>query len=163
MLIDTATNKKEGICAQVRVQIQQELALTREAFAASLVLINDDTVPLINITVCIRITRVDDPSKADKTLFFVIGDPNPVIQGGVNGSGFIAAASRGTTEWLLMALHEAAPKTLVTYSVGGTITYVSNNALSTIELIPDTITVHPDPSLQIKYFWEVIFCAVYNV
>ena len=152
---NAALQDKAGTCVQVRVQIDQQLALTRVAFQGSLVLDNSGTVPLENISVVLQIWAHDDVTQTNvaETLF-VIGMPTTTITSGVNGAGSLAGGSTGQATWLFMALREAAPITNTLYDVGGQINYTISGVLYTATLLPDTITVIPDPALDVKYFWQ---------
>ena len=77
-----------------------------------------------------------------------------VRAGGVDGRGTVPGKGTGKSEWLFMALREAAPQTTTYYDVGGWMSYVLDGALLNITLFPDTIAVQPDPLLDVKYFWE---------
>lgn len=143
--IDETNNEKSGVCVKVRVRIEQEATITRTAFNAQLQLQNDGDTPLTNISVVIYIYEHNDANKTSKTHLFVIGDPDPTFLGGVNGSGRVLPKSSGTSEWLFMALSEAAPTKNVDYDVGGTLTYTIDGVPLTVDLFPDTITVAPSP------------------
>ncbi len=155
-------NDKAGVCVQVRVKLDQALTLTRVAFVASLELQNDGTEPLTNITLEMRIYRSGDANKTLQNHLFVIGDPSPVFQGGINGSGVVPAQSSGLTEFLFMPLREAAPTENVAYSVGGTLSYAVDGVVLVIDLFPDTITVVPDArwgQIKEKNVNVVLSCA----
>ena len=152
---NAALQDKAGTCVQVRVQIEQQLALTRVAFNGGLVLDNSGTAPLEQISVVLDIWAHDDATQTNvaQTLF-VIGTPSTTITNGVDGSGTLAGGSTGQATWLFMALREAAPVTNTLYDVGGQINYTLSGVLYTATLLPDTITVVPDPALDVKYFWQ---------
>ena len=52
------------------------------------------------------------------------------------------------------AISEAAPESDRFYDVGGTLRYSLDGENITIPLLPTLITVTPDPSLLVHYFWE---------
>ena len=66
-----ADDDKEGVCAKVRIQILQKLAITREAFRARLELENGETDKLTNIRVEIKIN--DGVPKNYSNHLFAIG------------------------------------------------------------------------------------------
>jgi hypothetical protein len=153
--VETELEKEEaGVCVKVRVKIEQELSLTRVGFLGELQVTNDGDQPMTNITVTLRVTEFGDDKKTNVIDRFVIGDPDPIFEGGTNGSGIIAAKSSGDAKWLIMALREAAPNATRRYNIGGLLTYVVGGGTFTMNLYPDTITVLPDPRLHVKYFWE---------
>ena len=62
----------QGVCAKVRIQLQQRLAITREAFRATLVLENGESHTLTNIRVVIHID--DAITKTSSNHLFSIGE-----------------------------------------------------------------------------------------
>ena len=152
---EAATNDIAGTCVQVRVKIDQQMAITQLAFEGVLELDNSGTAPLEQISVVLDIWAHDDATQTNvaQTLF-VIGTPSTTITNGVDGSGTLAGGSTGQATWLFMALREAAPVTNTLYDVGGQINYTVSGVQFTATLLPDTITVVPDPALDVKYFWQ---------
>ena len=64
--------EKEGVCAVVRIRIEQEIALTRDAFLAKLEIENMETFDLQRIQMEFLITDVS--SAIESTLLFIIGN-----------------------------------------------------------------------------------------
>ena len=60
----------------------------------------------------------------------------------------------GSAEWLIIPYSEAALESDHVYDVGGTLRYSSDGSNITVPLLPTVITVRPDPSLLVHYFWE---------
>lgn len=144
--------EEAGVCAVVRIRIEQELAVTREAFLAKLEIENQEDSPLEQIEMKIVIT--DSVTGSEATHLFSIGD------GMLSGSLIIASLwslpseMSGAIEWLIIPYSEAAPESSHVYDVGGTLFYVLEGKNITIPLLPTKITVTPDPSLRVHYFWE---------
>ena len=144
---------EEGVCAVVRIRIEQEIALTRDAFLARLEIENMETAELQQIQMDFLITDVD--SGAVSTQLFVIG--NETLTGALrdgDGGWILASGGSGAAEWLIVPLSEAAPTENRLYDIGGSFSYVSSGENITVPLLPTRITVAPDPSLIIHYFWE---------
>ena len=142
-----------GICAVVRIRIEQEIALTRDAFLARLEIENMKVSDLHEIWMNFHITDVT--SGVEATLFFVIG--NETLTGSLtygDGGWILGSGKSGAAEWLVVPLSEAAPTENRNYDIGGSFSYVSNGDNVTVPLLPTRITVAPDPSLIIHYFWE---------
>ncbi|XP_076316874.1 uncharacterized protein LOC143229050 isoform X1 [Tachypleus tridentatus] len=146
--------ENKGVCAKVRIKIQQELVLTREAFEATLEIENGDTSELRDILVVLRITSAN--SNENATEHFAIGDPDLKGILSVDGDGILDPDATGTALWLIIPYPTAAPsEDDVLYDVGGTLYYrVGNGSLIEAPLLPDTVTVKPDPQLFVHYFWE---------
>lgn len=145
--------KEQGACAKVTIKIEQELVLTRNAFIAKLEIQNDGSSPLQNMSVVIKITKLDGTVA---TNVFAIGQPSLTGIGGtdMSGNGVLNGMSSGFAEWLLIPKREAAPTKPAFYDIGGTFSYVLDGILVENPLWPDTIQVFPDPLLEVKYFWQ---------
>ena len=151
--LDQWPEEEEGVCAVVRIRIEQELAITREAFLARLEIENQEHVSLEQMTLEIMITDSNDGSPS--THLFAIS--NETLSGSLVRAGdswTLMSGESGSVEWLIVPLSEAAPETDRVYGVGGTLRYTIDNENLTIPLLPTLITVTPDPSLLVHYFWE---------
>jgi len=155
-----------GVCAQVKLQIEQEAVLTRKAIGATLEIFNQsDTFPLENLNVTISIYGPDGNLANDK---FVILDPelsaiqvvgpDPVLD--TNEMTFprvawrMEANSTGRARWVILPLDSAAPDEPLIYSVGGVFTYTSGGVPSAARLEPGPVRVYPNAKLRLKYFHE---------
>ena len=142
-----------GVCAVVRIRIEQELAVTRVAFLAKLEIENKESSLLTQGS--LEILIVDTDTGAQSTHLFAIS--NETLYGSLtatNGGWSLPSESSGKVEWLIIPYSEAAPKSDRTYDVGGILKYSVDNENITIRLLPALITVTPDPSLLVHYFWE---------
>ena len=146
------TPPQSGICARVKIQLSQSVAITRTAFRATLTLGNSPVnVPLQNVSVTLNIQ--DPGGKPANTLF---GISNPVLTGlsAVNGSASLAPGSQATAVWTILPTRDAAPTATTQYTVGGTIKYTQGGVNISIPLFPAPITVVPDPLLEFHYFLQ---------
>ena len=144
---------EEGVCAVVRIRIEQELTVTREAFLAKLEVENQDDSPIEHIE--IEILVVDSNTGEEATHLFSIG--NGTLSGSLRSSdvGYLLPSEMsGAVEWLIIPYSEAAPESDHDYNVGGMLRYVYDGENVTVPLLPSSITVRPDPSLLVYYFWE---------
>ncbi|XP_078472002.1 uncharacterized protein LOC144733868 [Lampetra planeri] len=151
--LEEKTEEKKGVCAVVRIKIDQKLTLTREAVKATLEITNQEASPLESIEVKITIKRHDNKSESNH--LFSIG--SPAVSGGlssVSGDGRLEPTSSGSAEWLMVAYSEAAPMHDTQYDVSGLFSYMMGGSLVEIPLYPETITIAPDPRLTIHYFLE---------
>ncbi len=146
-------NEKAGICAQVKIQLDQTVTLTRTSFKATLDVINGpQNVPLQNVKV--TLTALDaalQPVPADT--FGIVG-PTLTNIGDVSGTGVVNPGATGSAQWLLTPTRIAAPLNDTVYFIGGTLSYTQNGTQITVPLFPVSITVKPDPFLQFHYFWQ---------
>ncbi|XP_065905004.1 uncharacterized protein [Dysidea avara] len=145
--------EEEGVCAVVRIRIEQELAVTRTAFLARLEIENMEAAPLQDGLLDFVITNSGIGEQA--THLFAIG--NGSLSGSLtdgDGGWTLPSEASGSVEWLIIPFSEAAPESDRSYAVGGTLRYSLNGEDITIPLVPTVITVTPDPSLLVHYFWE---------
>ena len=144
---------EEGVCAVVRIRINQEIALTRDAFLAKLEIENMEMADLQQVQIDFLITNVN--SAVDSTLLFSIGNETLTgsLKQGVDG-WILASGMSGAAEWLIVPFSEAAPTETQDYNIGGTFSYVTDDGNISVPLLPSRVTVVPDPSLIMHYFWE---------
>ena len=142
-----------GVCAVVRIRVEQELAVTREAFVAKLEIENQEDSPLGGVKIEIIIT--DTATREEATGRFSIG--NPAISGSFSSDDddlSLPSAKLGSIEWLIVPYSEAAPTSNKIYDVSGVLSYDLNGEEIVIPLQPTKITIIPDSSLLVHYFWE---------
>ena len=145
--------EEAGVCVVVRIRIEQELAVTRVAFLAKLEIENTESSPLLQGS--LEIIIIDSDTGVQSTHLFAIS--NETFSGSLtdgNEGWSLPSEGSGSVEWLIIPYSEAAPKSDRTYDVGGILRYSLDNENITIRLLPAPITVTPDPSLLVHYFWE---------
>ncbi len=142
---------QEGICATVRIRLEQKIAVTRTAFRATLEITNGDSVDLSMVDVMLLIEDLAGAPAEDKW-----GIPEPVLTGinAVDGTGIISPGTTARIVWTLIPTNEAAPVAPTLYSIGGRFSYVVNDVPVEVPIFPEVITVEPDPRLVVKYFWQ---------
>ena len=140
-----------GVCATVRLRLSQDLIQTRDAFNATLELINNDPEPLTEIEVVVE--PVDGQGRP-ATNFFQIRPAIISGLGSVNGQGSLAGGARGSASWILVPTIDAAPDAPKLYAVGGKLRYRQGGQLVQVPLTPANITVHPSPRLFVRYFHQ---------
>jgi hypothetical protein len=148
----TNTTTQVGVCAEVKLQIDQTAVLTENAFHATLQLNNNGSGSLTNVDVTLD---VQDQSGQDVTSLF--GIQSPTLTGSltaVDGTGTLAPNASGTAQWTLIPGLDAAPQVATNYLVSGTISYVQNGVAVTIPLTAQSITVQPSPQLYLTYFLQ---------
>ncbi|XP_060567055.1 uncharacterized protein LOC132725880 [Ruditapes philippinarum] len=145
--------KKEGVCARVRIRIEQELVLTRDAFKAKLEIENGEKFDLENIKVEIKITQPFGSEELQNEKFS-IGKLTLIGISGIGGEGRLGLGLSGSAEWLIVPYSTAAPEDDTEYDIGGQLSYSVDGTELSVSLLPDTITVSPNPSLVVHYFHE---------
>lgn len=134
----------DGVCAKVRLRIEQDAVMTRDAFEASLEILNNDDLPMEGLDVNISIV---DPLGADQTALF-----------GIDGEGSTNATLPGNTtenwSWTIIPTSLAAPEGPVEYLVKGSVSFRQGGVRVETPLAPQPITVQPNPILKLKYFHQ---------
>lgn len=148
-------NPDEGVCATVRVRIEQTAVITRTGFTAVLDLENKQDAALSDIKVTLYIRKeLDATGPLQNDLFFV---QPPEFKGTLTSidGGTLGPNAEGGVSWLIIPFREAAPAPgTFRYEVSGLLEYTLNGEAVTVDLWPDSIEVLPDPKLTIQYYWE---------
>lgn len=151
-LIEALNNSPSGVCAQVRVRVEQSAVLARSAFNATLEISNNgDAETLENVELALEIA--DDTGSSTLSRFFV---QSPTLTGidDIKGGGSIGPGQTARIEWTLIPTRDAAPTKPERYLIGAHLTYTLNRAVIDTPILPDSIWVRPDPALQVDYFHE---------
>ncbi len=139
-----------GVCARVKIELDQKVAITRTAFRATLKIGNSPVnVPLQDVSVTLDIRDSgNNPANAK------FGISNPVLTSisDVSGTGTIVPGTQAVAIWTILPTRDAAPLADTKYTVGGTIAYTQSGVKVALPLFPAPITVKPDPLLQFHYF-----------
>lgn len=141
-----------GVCATVRIRLDQELVETRSAFDATLELINKQrasTLTDVRIDLVVR-----DSLGNDVTSRSSIRAPKLGGLTAVDGTGVVAGDSTGRVTWVIIPTDDAAPLGPTQYFVGGVLKYRDNGQLITVNLASAPITVLPNPALALHYFHQ---------
>ncbi|BAZ10924.1 hypothetical protein NIES4071_27480 [Calothrix sp. NIES-4071] len=149
----------DGVCAQVRISIDQEAVMTRSAFLGELEIDNGNTTNLENLTVTLQVK--DAQGNVVNDLF---GITNPILKNitAVDGTGILRGDDPNTpqdegiggAEWTFIPTNLAAPEVPTQYSIGGTLSYTENGQLITVPLLSTPITVYPQAELYLDYFQQ---------
>ena len=111
-------------------------------------------MPLEQIRVEIIIN--DASTGENATFLFSIG--NGILSGSLTTTDedgwTLPSIESGAAEWLIVPYSEAAPTADLLYDIGGTLVYMLGDEEISIPLLPTKVTVTPDPSLHVHYFWE---------
>lgn len=150
----------QSVCAEARIEIRQRVMLERQAFDASLRVTNGLSSDIELVGVTIEISREDGGNVApDAGLFVQIDRIDDHPQQATSTPAFpilVAAQSAPTVHWRLTPKPSAGgiEPMGVRYAVGATVAYriASSAELQTVEILPEIITVLPQPRLALDYF-----------
>lgn len=151
----------ESVCAEVKIEIGQELTLERQAFEAHMRINNSlPNLPVGNVRIDVSFTDAEgnavrtasDPGETN-ALFFIAVDRMENIAD-IAGQGVIAPASAGDVYWLIVPAPGAggALASGARYDVGASLSYTLGGESHEVEVAPDSIVVKPMPSLALDYF-----------
>ena len=146
------TSTGDGVCARVKIRLDQDLVMARNAFNATLELDNQSsTSTLQDIQVIVTIT---DTNGAPANHLFGLRAPVLANLGAVDGTGALSTKTLGTASWIIVPTRDAAPQQPTVYGVGGLLSYTFEGKTVTVPLYSAPITVYPDPLLVVKYFHQ---------
>jgi hypothetical protein len=140
-----------GTCARIKLRLEQEAVITRDAFQATLEIDNQDVGDMTDIE--IRVFALDAEGR-DASDYFGLRPPTLSGLSAVDGSGRVGAGSTGSAKWLIIPTVDAAPDVPLTYYIAGEFAYAVGGTRVRIPLEPVSITVLPTPRLWMKYFHQ---------
>ncbi|MFO7970720.1 MAG: hypothetical protein R6U40_03110, partial [Desulfobacterales bacterium] len=151
----------ETVCAQVKIEIRQEMTLERQAFDAHMRINNGlSHITLQNVDVDVSFTDEEgnsvlassNPANSD-ALFYIRVDSMDNIEN-IDGSGTVDPSSAADIHWLIIpaAGSSNGVESGTLYYVGATLTYMVGGEENVTEVSPDYIFVKPMPELALDYF-----------
>jgi len=155
-----AQQQQRGLCARVKIQIEQELTLERIGFLATLEITNNEGVDLTDFSAALTFSNpelgtADEPNDASN-LFFV---QPPELTGitSVDGGGILPPQGHAVITWFIIPKIAAGGEDPlgIRYLCGVNLAGKVNGTEiqpDLLQVIPDWITVRPEPQLEITYF-----------
>ena len=156
-----AQQQHQGVCARVKIEILQEMTLERVGFLATLELTNNDgedpiTDFFADLTFANPQLSTNGVANDASSLFFV---RTPEMENilSVSGSGVIAPTQKAIVRWFIIPKILAGGTTPdgVRYRVGAKLAGKMKGVAippEVLMVIPASITVKPEPQLEITYF-----------
>ena len=151
-LRQTLQGNQGGTCATVKIQLSQDVVMTRTAFRATLELENERTDGAIT-EVGFTLQILDEIGQPSEDLFNVQVTKLTGLEA-IDGTGEIPSSGVGSAQWTLIPRDTAAQEEIKRYTVGGVIHYIQNGTEFNIPVENVPITVQPDASLKLKYFHQ---------
>ena len=161
--ISSVSFAAEPVCAVVKIEIQQELTLERQAFDAVMRINNGlDLLSLENVNINVTfkdaagsaVVASSDPNSPDAKFFIKIDSMTGITD--VSGFGTVAPKSTAEVHWLIIPAPKSGGDTPSgkLYFIGATLSYNLGGELQTTTVTPDSIYVKPLPLLSLDYFLE---------
>jgi uncharacterized membrane protein YgcG len=145
------TVETDVVDAKVKVEITQHLVLTRSAFSGTLDIDDDSSDDLTDLSVNLDFTDSNGNDATDK---FFLETPVLTNINAIDGTGTLPANTDGSVLYTIIPDDDAVSYTPETFEVGGTLSYMDNGQQITVQLVPSPITVYPQASLNLQYFWQ---------
>ncbi|MCH6259133.1 hypothetical protein MLD52_21430 [Puniceicoccaceae bacterium K14] len=161
--MSASLSAQESVCAVVKFEIEQELTLERQGFEGRMTISNDSPFDLENTKVELAfyneegdpVVATTDASDTEGALFF-FRDLDQALDGTVG----IASGDSKSFVFTIIPAPDAGGENAagIYYSVGALVSYNSDQAEESINVLPDDILVLPMPRLRLDYFFpsEVI-------
>jgi hypothetical protein len=151
----------DTVCAQVKIEIAQELTLERQAFDAMMRITNGlDTTPLSNVDITVTfkdeagnsVRASSDPNDTTASFFIRVDTLSGISN--ITGNGTVGPKSVAEIHWLIIPAPGSggtAPKGKL-YFIGATLKYNAGGKAESVTVTPDFIYVKPMPLLTLDYF-----------
>ena len=157
--IERSSDEGAGVCATVKLQIKQKMALTRQAFRGTLTIQNgSENTDMQDIKLRLKVVNSNNQQMATAKEFEMHVESLDGFGGDLNfDSGWsLQKGQTGTATIVFIPTKHAAPFEPVDYSFGGTLSYTDpvSGTRVTRELFPATLTVKPSPELDLTYFMQ---------
>jgi|GEM_PF-1273229 len=155
----------ETLCAEVKIEISQELTLERQAFDAHMRINNGlANISLKNVQIVVNFKDEDgnpvfasfdadaDPDTTGARFFISVDSMQNIDD--IEGQGTIDPATSADIHWLIIPVPGAAEGHArgKLYYVGATLTYAIGGEENVTEVTPDYIFVKPLPEISLDYF-----------
>lgn len=152
-MLEFYSGNSDNVCAHVRLEIEQKLVLTRQAFRGTLTIDNSTYEELEDIDLEVTVTDLLG-QQATSHEFQINFESIDGFEGSLEGPWTLAPKTKGVVTILFIPTKYAAPETLTTYSFGGTLTFSNAGLDQRRVLAPVSLQVKPSPELDLTYFMQ---------
>ncbi len=147
----SGTGAGPGVCARVRLELSQDITMTRAAFRGTLVIDHGGATDLTGIQLGVEFRDANGQPASER---FVVRGPTLTGLTAINGQGRLPAGQNGTADFLFIPTLDAAPLAPAAYQIGGTLRFTLDGQDLTVPLLPGQITVLPEARLHLDYFQQ---------
>ena len=154
-----AAQQFQGLCSYVKIEILQEMTLERTGFLATLTVTNNEgDASITNFNSALTFEKeIEGGVMEDASDLFFVQPPKISGVTSIDGTGIISPGQTAMVEWFIipkLATGGTTPDGL-RYEVGASLSgsiYGLEISQDVFRVFADTITVKPDPELEITYF-----------
>jgi beta propeller repeat protein len=154
-----AAQQYQGLCSYVKIEILQEMTLERIGFLATLTVTNNEgDASITNFSSALTFKKQGAGGvMEDASPYFFVQPPKIRGVNSISGSGIISPGQMAVVEWFIIPKTSAGGTTPegLKYQVGAQLAgsiYGLEISQDVFKVLPDTITVKPDPQLDVTYF-----------
>lgn len=151
-LLDMYENMGKNTCASVKLEIDQKLVMTRQAFRGTLTVENGLSTDLTGIELSLLVKDLLG-NEATSHEFQINFESIDGFEGSVDGPWTLGPKAKGVATVLFIPTKYAAPEALTTWSFGGTLYFTDGDGVTQVRtLLPVSLQVKPSPVLDLTYF-----------
>ena len=143
----------EDVIVTVKMQFNQLLTLTRQAFEGTLTIENGSDKSMENILLNLTETKPDNTLATDKE-FDISYTELTGFNGYINGPWTLDAGKTGVLKVKFIPTKYAAPIAATDYVFGGSLTFAVDGRERHADLTEQVMTVKPTPELNLDYFMQ---------
>ncbi len=146
--------ESQSVCATVKLEFDQKLVMTRQAFRGTLTVDNNSSSTLKDVSLNVLVTNLLG-QQATSHEMQVNFEKIEGFTGGTEGPWTLAPKTKGVATILFIPTKYAAPDTLTTYSFGGNLYFAEGDG--DVQVRPLTavkLQVKPSPELDLTYFMQ---------
>lgn len=153
-LLDMYENMGKNTCATVKLEISQEMVMTRQAFRGTLTMENGLSQDITDIELSLLVKDLMG-NKATSHEFQINFESIEGFEGSVDGPWTLGPQAKGVATILFIPTKYAAPEALTTWSFGGTLYFNDGEGATQVrQLLPVQLQVKPSPVLDLTYFLQ---------
>ena len=151
---DYYEGKSGNTCAKVKLEIEQKLVLTRQAFRGTLTIENETAQNLTDIDLSVTATNLLG-EQATSHEFQINFESIDGFEGSIDGPWTLGPRSKGVATILFIPTKYAAPDNVTTWSFGGSLSLTDGDGETQVRsLYPVSLEVKPSPELDLTYFMQ---------
>ena len=139
-------------CAKVKLELDQTMVMTRQAFRGTLTMENETDRDITDVDLRVLVYNKETGEQATSHEMQVSFEHIEGFEGSIDGPWTLAPRSKGTATVLFIPTKYAAPDHVVTYQFGGNLYFSEDDTEHVEALRYVSLDVKPSPELDLTYF-----------